>query len=177
MAVTSLVTGITSFTCIPGILALVAIVTGIVGLQNAKRGAGRRGFAIAGIVLGAVNIVLSVIAAIVFTIGMQQATNALDQSAESLNQADVAFVGIDVSSAALDYYIKNDTFTGATVDVLQQQYGLELDPGVSVQFFPLQGGMNYCYQFTMASQPGGVWHDTYNNDTNTPQPGPCPVTS
>ncbi len=66
LPVVSLVSGIISMICCAP-LGLVAIITGILGLNAAKKGSGEgKGMAIAGIVLGAVGIVEAIILTIAY---------------------------------------------------------------------------------------------------------------
>lgn len=70
LAIASLVLGIVGFIfswiAFGGIFALVGVVLGIVALMKTKTGGGGKGFAIAGIALGAISLVISVIVLVFF---------------------------------------------------------------------------------------------------------------
>jgi hypothetical protein len=63
-AVTSLIFGILSWICLGPIAAIVAIITGVIGRKKTYQ----RGMATAGLWLGIINLVLSVIVAVAFTV-------------------------------------------------------------------------------------------------------------
>jgi Domain of unknown function (DUF4190) len=61
MAIAALVCGIVGIFIFEVILGALAIVFGGIGVRRANRGAGRRGIAWAGVILGAIDIVLFVV--------------------------------------------------------------------------------------------------------------------
>jgi len=61
MAIAALVCGIVGIFIFEVILGVLAIIFGGIGVSRANRGAGRRGIAWAGVILGAIDIVLFVV--------------------------------------------------------------------------------------------------------------------
>ena len=93
-AVTSLIFGIVSFFCIPFIGGLVAIFTGVAG----KKKPNGRGMAITGIVLGSINVVLSIVAVIAIVAAGVFAANNAD---ELVGVADPSTYDITVDSCRI----------------------------------------------------------------------------
>lgn len=88
LGVTALVMGILQFFCLPGIGSILAIVFGILGRNKAKQGlADNKGVATAGLVLGIIGLVLSVIAAIIMVFvvgwGVSKAVETVDPAKNS----------------------------------------------------------------------------------------------
>lgn len=84
LAVWSLVLGIASFVCCCGLAAPVAIVLGAVALSQIKNnpGQGGKGFAIAGLILGCVALLFSIIVGLIAVLSpsfLQNFQNALNQ--------------------------------------------------------------------------------------------------
>jgi Domain of unknown function (DUF4190) len=61
MAIAALVCGIVGLFIFEVILGVLAIIFGGIGVSRANRGAGRRGLAWAGVILGAIDVVLFVV--------------------------------------------------------------------------------------------------------------------
>jgi len=61
MAISALVCGIVGLFIFEVILGVLAIIFGGIGLSRANRGAGRRGLAWAGVILGVIDVVLFVV--------------------------------------------------------------------------------------------------------------------
>jgi hypothetical protein len=73
VSITSMVLGIVSMVCVP-FLGVVSVVLGVLGLRQVKRSEGAvtgRGFAITGIVLGVINVVLSGVMAVLVVLAMR----------------------------------------------------------------------------------------------------------
>lgn len=78
MAVAALVLGILTFVCLGPIAGILAIIFGFLGMKKAKEMGGTgKGMALAGLILGAVGTVLSVIVFIVFVVAAGTATVAI----------------------------------------------------------------------------------------------------
>lgn len=69
LALVALISGIVNIVCFGGGLSLVPLITGILGLKEAKALDGEgKGHAIAGIVMGAVGLLISITALIIYII-------------------------------------------------------------------------------------------------------------
>ena len=84
LAVWSLVTGIASFVCCCGILGPIAIVLGIIALSQIKENPnqGGKGMAIAGLVLGCIHLLFTIIGVLIMILSpnlLQNLQNALPQ--------------------------------------------------------------------------------------------------
>lgn len=88
LGTTALIMGLLQFVCLGTIGSILAIVFGILGRKKAKQGlATNGGMATAGLILGIVGIVLSIIGAIIFVFvigwGVSVANDAVDQARNS----------------------------------------------------------------------------------------------
>jgi len=122
LAVTSLVFGIIGF-CLPIIGGLVAIVTGILGLSRTKDPrVGGRGLAIAGLVLGCVSIVVSLI---VVPLQISILLPALNRAREQANRVKCAS-NMRQLGLALELYANSNggNFPDKLEDVLQADHSL-----------------------------------------------------
>lgn len=85
MATLALVAGILSFLCLGPLGAILAIIFGFLGTSKATEiGGNGRGMAKAGIILGAVNIVISVIAVILIVVLAGRASDSLNEAFENI---------------------------------------------------------------------------------------------
>lgn len=153
MAVVSLVFGILGF-CFPIFIpAVVAIITGIFGRKKAKELGGKgAGMALGGIILGVVNLVLSIILGIAIVFGglflVKTATEQV-AVAEKLQSA---------ARAAQAYGALNGGDYSNLTDSELERFGFQPSSDVSVRVVPQSGGTAYCIEGNRVGEPGTVIH-------------------
>jgi hypothetical protein len=101
MAVAALVLGILTFVCLGPIAGVLAIVFGILGMKKAKETGVGKGMSIAGIVLGAVGTVLTIVLFFVFVIAADNVSNSID---DAFGKADPADYDITTDTCKVDQY-------------------------------------------------------------------------
>jgi len=73
MAIAALILGISAFVCLGPLGGLLAVVFGILGLSKAKQIGTGRGMSIAGIILGALGTIVSILVLVLFVFGATEA--------------------------------------------------------------------------------------------------------
>lgn len=148
----SFIFGLASFIqCLPFIGGVVALILGFMGRKRAKELNQGTGLATAGIVLGILGLVISVIFTIVlFATGFALFGALTDQAkvAQQLKPAEVA---------AQAYGSSQGSYTGLTTEALAQ-YGYQPSDNVIVKAVPTNGGASFCIEGANASSPTSVIH-------------------
>lgn len=101
MAVAALVLGILTFVCLGPIAGVLAIVFGFLGVKKANESGVGKGMSIAGIVLGAVGTVLSIVLLFVFVIAADNVSNSLN---DAFGAADPSDYDITTDSCKVDQF-------------------------------------------------------------------------
>ncbi len=148
----SFIFGLASFIqCLPFIGGIVALITGFMGRKRAKQLNQGTGLATAGIVLGILGIIISLIVTIIlFATGFALFGALTDQAkvAQQLKPAEVA---------AQAYGASQGSYTGLTTEALSQ-YGYQPSGDVIVKAVPTNGGASFCIEGANASSPTNVIH-------------------
>lgn len=153
----SLVLGICSIVifCIGVVLGAAAVITGIIGRGKAKRAGTGTGTATAGIITGAVGIVVWLVALILtLTSGavfVRSLFGILEDQWVVAEQLDAA------STAAGKYRATNGSYEGLSTERLSA-FGYTPTSEVSVKAVPVSGGSAYCVSGYVRSEPGNVIH-------------------
>lgn len=137
--------------CIPVIAGVVAIVTGVMGRKKARQQGAPTGMATAGIWLGVIGIVITIIWVIVLLAGGLALFGVAKQQtgiAEQLKPAQVA---------AESYGAANGTYAGLTLSELEQ-FGYIPNPDYTVEPFSVANGNSYCIQGFQNTDPGTIIH-------------------
>lgn len=151
LGVVALITGILSFLCLPVILAIVAIVTGFMGRKKAKAVGASAGAALAGIILGIANLIITVIAVVaMFALGVG-IFNAVS------GQVTVARDLYPALIAAETYGVANSSYAGISSAALAE-YGYVPSPDIVVNAYSLNGGTDYCVEAYNINDPSKVVH-------------------
>lgn len=147
----SFVCGLLSFLCVPVVLAIIAIVTGVMGRRRARAERNPTGFATAGLVLGMLNLVVSVIG-ILFAVSI--GVGVVNQINEQLI---VVRDLVPATAAASAFQAEKGTYTGLSTAALGR-YGFTPSAGTTVIARSSRDGRTYCIQATAEADPGTVVH-------------------
>lgn len=102
MAILALVLGILSFVCLWGIGGVLAIVFGVLGLGRARSTDGEgRGLSVAGIVLGIVNIMVSIVVVVLLALLLREAANSVN---EQNGKADPSKYAVAIDDCTTDVF-------------------------------------------------------------------------
>lgn len=180
LPVVSLIFGILSLIqCIPVIGGVVAIVTGVIGRKKARHSGQSTSMATAGILLGILGIVVSVIAFIVLLASGFAVFGALSGQAKVADQLRPAVI------AAEAYGASTGTYNGVSLETLEK-FGYIPANDMTVSAVPVNGGDSFCIQGATTADPGNVIHVpptdgsttlSYTIDGRTYRyaTGPCPT--
>ncbi len=171
----SLITGLLSFLCLPIILAIVAIITGFMGRKKARAEGNGTGMATAGIILGFLNILFSIIGAIVFFVFLGGVIGTVQDQVKIAETLQNAQISADAYGRA------NDTFSGITTEALGN-YGYTPPADVEVKAVPESSGAAYCIQGNLRGSDdvihvpadGVEFTITLNDREYKYSSGPCP---
>ncbi len=139
LPVISLVLGLLSVTCLGFIAGIAAIITGFMGRSRSKQTGEGGGMSLAGIILGFIGSIMSVVLLIIVFAGGFALFNAASKQvtvAEELNPA---------SQAAQAYGAQNGTYAGISTEALSA-FGYIPSNEVEVTAVPLRGGASYCIE-------------------------------
>jgi len=152
LPVWSFVFGIASFIqCLPLIGGVVAIVTGVMGRKRAKELNQGTGLATAGIVLGILGFLVSLIVTIILiSTGFALFGAVVDQTvaARELKPAEVA---------AEAYGAANGSYSGLSIEALSA-YGFTPTNDVVMTAVPIEGGSAFCIESAATVNPDNVIH-------------------
>ena len=138
---------------------MVAIVFGVRGRAKAKAAGASAAQATVGLVLGIVNIVVTLVAVVAWSLLLGAAS---DQLSKGLDQADQAFLSASLLNAKLamgQRYQTTGNYDGMTADTLRQ-YGFERSPDENLTVVVLNGGQAYCIEGYNIGNPSAILHIT-----------------
>lgn len=177
----SFICGLLSFLCVPVVLAIIAIVTGVMGRKRARAEGNSTGFATAGLVLGLLNLVAS---AIGILLAVSMGVGVVNQVTEQMT---VVRELVPASVAANAYLASRGTYAGLSTAALKP-YGYTPSAGTTVTARSSADGSEYCIQAMRDGDPSSVVHlpvtaaDRANGsamdiggDLAAYASGPCPV--
>jgi len=176
----SLILGLLSIfaACIPIILGIAAIVTGVSGKKKARAFGQSTGMATAGIILGIIGIVISLIIGAVFLAGGLKVFNKVK------DVAPVVVTLQEASTAAEAYGSQNTSYEGLTTEALSS-FGYTPPADIEVKAGPSAGGTAFCIQGQSLSNSDTLIHIpasgntkltiTSGDKTYTYSTGGCPV--
>ena len=151
LPVWSLVLSILSFLCFPVVLAIAGIITGFLGRSKAKREGSGTGMAVAGIIIGFVNIALSIVLVIVLAatgfaiFGVVQEQVAVAEELESASVAAEAYKGATGS------------YTGISTSALAE-FGYRPSSDITVNALTNASGSAFCVEGAKVSDPENQIH-------------------
>lgn len=152
LPVWSFIFGLASFIqCLPLIGGIVAIVTGVMGRKRAKQLNQSSGLATAGIVLGILGLIISLIVTIILiSTGFALFGAVVNQTnaAKELKPAEVA---------AQAYGAANGTYAGLSIDALST-YGFTPSSDVIMKAVPTNKGTAFCIQSATTANPDSIIH-------------------
>ncbi len=133
MAVAALVLGILTFVCLGPIAGILAIIFGFLGMKKAKEiGGTGKGMALAGLILGAVGTVLSVIVFIVFVVAAGTATVAIMDATGAVDPANYSIKVTTCETDSAGYPLMAGTIQNKTSSVKSYMFDYEFRDGNNV---------------------------------------------
>ena len=152
LPVWSFIFGLASFIqCLPLIGGVVAIVTGAMGRKRAKELNQPTGLATAGIVLGILGLLISLVVTIILI------STGFAIFGAAVNQTTAAKELKPAEAAAQAYGAANGSYSGLSVEALSA-YGLTPRSDVLMTAVPIDGGSAFCIESATRAQPGDVIH-------------------
>jgi hypothetical protein len=147
----SFICGLLSFLCVPVVLAIVAVVTGVMGRRRARAEGNPTGFATAGLVLGLINLFasgLGILLAVSMGVGLVSQIN---------EQMTVVRELVPAAVAANAYQASRGTYAGLSTAALQP-YGYSPSAGTQVIAKSSADGQEYCIQAMRDGDPSSLVH-------------------
>lgn len=173
----SLILGILSMICGGLILGIPAIITGIMGRKRAKASGQGGGMAVAGIVLGIIGTILSIVLAIAVVTGGIALFNTAKDQVKVASELKTASVSADTYGLAYN----GDYSELTTADL--ERFGYTPPADVTVKAVPADNGTGYCIEGYLAGDADSVIHVppsggteitiTINGETYNYSDGPC----
>ena len=115
MAIAALILGILSFFCLGPLGGVLAIVFGILGLKKANESAGRgKGMAVAGMVLGIVGTIVSIILLVVFVFAADNASDSIDDWTGKADSSDYRLTVEKCETDSLGYPVMSGVIKNLT---------------------------------------------------------------